>query len=136
LTVWRRVVDHLDLTDRRQREYFGQAVDAAGRGTGPQRPVLPGEEGPEGAPSPLYAVGHYLSVVLGVIGKYFLQFTSGRSHFSWHTIVASVILAAVVFPYVYRRVMSRNGSGAMQFFVSFQHGFFFQSILEQVERML
>jgi len=135
--VWRRVVEYFDLTDRWRPEYSGQTVGTSPwGGTGPPLPEDQRKSGAGCRAVTLYAVGHYLSVVLGVLGKYFLQFTSGESLFGWHTVVAAVILAAVVFPYVYRKAITRDGTDPTQFFVSFQHGFFIQTILEQVERML
>lgn len=96
-----------------------------------------GSCGRSGCELPLsYTIGHYISLTLGVIGKFIIQATSGQIELSGWTLVSSAILAAVVFPFVYKRVCGPNHRGGMQFFVSFQHGFFFQTILEQVGQML
>ncbi|MEW6032528.1 MAG: hypothetical protein AB1645_06575 [Bacillota bacterium] len=84
----------------------------------------------------LYTVLHYLALVLGVLAKFFIETASRGGTLSWVTVASSVILAAVAFPYVYRRVAAPGQTGAVQFFVSFQHGFFIQTVLEQVQRLI
>lgn len=119
----RRIFDHFDLSHRPQREYQAQGV------TGP---------GPDGCrPRPgLSTLGHYLCVVLGVTAKFFIEQATGVARLDWTSLVSAAILSAVVFPYVYRKVCDREHPNMMQFFVSFQHGFFIQTVLEQVQRLI
>jgi len=43
----------------------------------------------------------------------------------------------VIYPFVYKkRVCDPNQSGGLQYFVSFQSGFFFQTLLEEIQSTL
>lgn len=79
---------------------------------------------------------HYLAIVLGVLAKYFIASTHGDEQLNWLTVVSSLILSAVVYPYVYKRVCDPSLSTGMQYFVSFQNGFFFQTLLEEIQNKL
>jgi hypothetical protein len=114
-----------------------------GAGCGSCLPALSGEgkAGEEdGRPvrcrSPLHTAGHYVSLTLGVLAKQFTEASTGWSEFNWTTVITAAILAAVSFPYVYKKVCDPSRSDPVEFFISFQSGFFFQTILEQVRRML
>jgi hypothetical protein len=112
-------------------EIVGSAGDASP--AAPATPLAP----PPGRPVPLiYTLLHYVALVLGVVSKCFIESLSRGGRMSWVTLVSSAILAAVVFPVVYKRVCDPTQVGSMQFFVSFQHGFFFQTILEEIQKAL
>ncbi len=84
----------------------------------------------------LFTFLHYLALVLGVMGKFFIEWATGDGRLNWFSLASAAILAAVVFPYVYRKVCDPRHPNGMQFFVSFQHGFFIQTVLEQVQRLI
>ncbi len=131
--LWARVVRYFDL---------GVWPDR-GVGCGSCPPARSGERkaGDDGGRplrcrSPLHTVGHYVSLTLGVLAKQFTEASTGWTEFDWTTVVTAAILAAVSFPYVYKKVCDPHRSDPVEFFISFQSGFFFQTILEQVRRML
>lgn len=136
--LWKRAACHFDLGHRQPSQESSETSVFAGLGGGSSGP--PGAAGSPAGPGcdlPFaYTVGHYVSLTLGVVGKFVIQAASGQAELGAWTLVSSAILAAVVFPFVYKRVCGPNHRGGMQFFVSFQHGFFFQTILEQVEQLL
>ncbi len=112
-------------------EIVGSVDDAS-----PAAPVAP-LLAPPGRPVPLiYTLLHYVVLVLGVVSKCFIESLNRGGRMGWVTLVSSAILAAVIFPFVYKRVCDPTQVGAMQFFVSFQHGFFFQTILEEIQKAL
>ena len=100
-------------------------------------PEAPGP--PVGFPRPggttVYVFLNYVGVFLGVAAKYFIQYShGGPDSFNWVTLVSSVILSAVIYPFVYKKVCDPRLSGGVQYFISFQHGFFFQTLLEEIQR--
>ena len=112
----------------------GEIVGSVGDAS-PDAPAAPLPPPP--GPVPLiYTVLHYVVLVLGVVSKCFIESLNRGGRMSWVTLVSSAILAAVIFPFVYKKVCNPTQVGAMQFFVSFQHGFFFQTILEEIQKAL
>ena len=138
MSLGRRFLAHFDLGFRPCSDYKAQSVIE-----------LPGHEEPDPGPGArlgsergghrfgpvLYTLFHYLCLVLGVMGKFFIEAASGDGQVNWVSLASAAILSAVVFPYVYRKVCDPRHPNGMQFFVSFQHGFFIQTVLEQVQRL-
>jgi hypothetical protein len=89
--------------------------------------------GPRPAPSPVYVFLNYAAVALGVAAKYFIQYSHGLMSFNWATLVSSAIVSAVLYPFIYKKICDPQ-AGGMQYFISFQHGFFFQTVLEEIQR--
>jgi len=131
-----RLVEYFDLSrlppGRRSYRAHGLGPEEACYPAGPAGEAAP----PPPRPSPLHTLGHYVALALGVLAKYFIESAQGGARVSWVTVLSAVILAAVIFPYVYRRACDPAQARGMQFFVSFQHGFFFQTVLEVVQGAL
>lgn len=116
---------------------------SAGRGEGSTRTSggeTPGVGGealvPGGECPPVKTLLHYLAVALGVLAKYFIRAVGEDGALSWLTVASSFVISAVMFPYVYKKVCDRRARGVVPYFVSLQHGFFFQTVLEQVADVL
>ena len=127
LSLASRIIRHFDLADTPGVRPLLAAEDA------PAAPLPP----PPKRPVPLiYTLLHYVVLVLGVVSKCFIESLNRGGRMSWVTLASSAILAAVIFPSVYKRVCDLTQVGPMQFFLSFQHGFFFQTILEEIQKAL
>ncbi len=147
------VRSHFDLSHGRGRGLLiregglGEAVsvDAPASGTRPPDPIPLGsvpprpDEGRISCGRRLTAgviLLHYLALTLGVLAKFFIQFTHGASRLNWLTLVSALILSAVIYPHVYKRVYDPDQNCGLQYFVSFQSGFFFQTLLEEIQNTL
>ena len=75
----------------------------------------------------------YVASLLGVLGKQVWDDVNNRQSLglSVPTVVTAVIVSAVTFPTLYRGLEAQN-ERKLRIFVSFQYGFFWQSILGEV----
>ncbi len=79
---------------------------------------------------------------MGVLGKYiFLIYTPGSkfviSLFDPFWLVLSLIIAAVIFPYIYKQAqLDIEKIEPIQFFIAVQNGFFWQTIMEIIGKSL
>jgi hypothetical protein len=84
----------------------------------------------------------YIGVFLGVLGRYiFANYLTGKrldiGQLDPFWIIISLIVAAVVFPQVYKGTKFKiEAIDPLQFFIAFQNGFFWQSILEVIAKGL
>jgi len=87
----------------------------------------------------LWTFANYGATVLGVVGKNIIL-SLQRSHelaFSWAVLLSSLVVAAVVLPTIYQKSrLARQAPHAIHLFVSFQNGFFWQTLIEQLPRMM
>lgn len=74
----------------------------------------------------------YLFTLLGIIARAFFAAYAGHAFtdIPWDQVVFSVIVAAVIFPLIYEKVATIGETTPLmlQLFVTFQAGFFWQSI--------
>lgn len=144
MNVFSKVGSHFNLADRGG---LGSVSSVAADGhvsilLCPTERPTPSE--PENLPPPrptvrstvtaVYVFLNYVGVAMGVGAKYFIEYSRGRMQFSWTIMVSSIILSAVIYPFVYKRICDPRRSGGVQYFISFQHGFFFQTLLEEIQR--
>ena len=84
----------------------------------------------------------YIGVFLGVLGKYiFSLYVPGQrldaTLLDPFWVLISLVIAAVIFPQIYKGAKLRiQTADPMQFFIAFQNGFFWQSILEIISKSL
>ena len=84
----------------------------------------------------------YFGVFLGVLGKYIFALYIPDQKFDFSLLdpfwlVIALIIAAVIFPQVYKGAKLKVETiDAMQFFIAIQNGFFWQSILEIVGKSI
>ncbi len=119
------VIRHFDLTSAHVPRLLARSAAATG-----DTPAAPGSV------TPTVALLHYVCLVLGVLAKFFLQFTHGDGTFDWLTLASSLIISAVVYPFVFRKTTDQSQNGVMRYFVCFQNGFFFQTLLEEIQNTL
>ena len=85
-------------------------------------------------------IAMYVGIFLGVLGKYvFTLYDPGNkfdlSLFDPFWLVIALIIAAVIFPQIYKGTkIEIQRFGPLQFFIAFQNGFFWQTILEVISK--
>jgi len=134
---------HFDLTRREAspgpRPSPRPLAAAPAGGESQPAPAAP-KEGAEvcrsSALTPAQIAWHYVALAAGVLAKFFVEFARGEGQFNWLSLVSSLIISAVVYPFVYKKVCDPSQNGILSYFVAFQSGFFFQTLLDEIQNTL